>query len=955
MHCRICSDPLLRLSTRLLLASVLIGGVLLTPLTAFCERRVTSFPFVESFDEDNYQDLVWVTNGARHEWVPDGGWRGGGAAKFFPIVRGEGYNGLGQFVGMSTEQLNARFLIRHGSKFNSSGLTYSKVIIFNRNGYRERPMIGGRQHQGWRTYAPCDNTVCQYEGGFGVNGIPNDEAHGHYPWWPNGHDRLRIGDPPNGREDEWICVELQANSRTGEIKLYITTEDGELNGLYVQKSTMEHPGGRFNYIDVLGGYFNSGMRSDPDNYFIIDELVINDSYIGPPEGFLDGGITPEPQPAPEPDPQPAPEPDPQPAPEPDPQPAPEPGPEPAPVPDPEPAPVPDPAPVVDPAISELSENSYVVLNPGLVSAAVISLCDNNVITAGDRTLNLDLYERGAFVSDDGPALSPGMVVSGTGPFDIGSINNATDMPAHASMLGTAFAMPHARHGHIYYMVSPTEDASVQIDVDGSQYRLSLPQGEVVDFDAGETNGNVAAVITSDQPILVSHRAVSASTFSDASPVPPAARELWGVRSGHALVGAVENDTHVTLFASDDRRMGKMTLQAGEKARVVIGRSDKKNNHQGTGSAIRIVADKPVGAIQFADRDGLEQTAFYPTTLLRKRFGIPKNAQYIAIACPEEDTSLTLNRPDAQAVTKTCSADGNYPGKAYFGSDTNGVSIPHGSYLEGDRPIYAIYEVTGSEDEHNLMGTGASAPSSVTPIFSSGMEGASPTDGWMDYRTAESGGGATITFPSDGDSRVARFNYRAGHYNEVWLRENFGSHGMVNDPPIDELWINFEYKVSDTSIFNPNTNRASKILLVNWSNPDNNRRTFQVGLGAIHNGSDHVLMLAWSQCDRETGRWLDGAWLGDFATEPIPENEKLYLQLHIRNSTDGEADGLVQLYNNGALIAESQNVVLNDSFGDHPDNFLLTPHISDGNGASDGYTQYDNVALYDSDPGPFRAP
>jgi hypothetical protein len=203
---------------RSVFAFVSIGGVFLMPLTAFCERQITGLPFEESFDENNYQDLVWVTNGARHEWLPDGGWDGGGAAKFFPILTDQGYNGLGQFVGLSTEQLNARFLIRHGSKFNSSGLTYTKVILFNRNGYRERPMIGGRQYEGWRTYAPCDNTVCQYEGGFGVDGIPDDEANGHYPWWPNGHDRFRIGDPPDNREEEWICVELQANSRTGEIK-----------------------------------------------------------------------------------------------------------------------------------------------------------------------------------------------------------------------------------------------------------------------------------------------------------------------------------------------------------------------------------------------------------------------------------------------------------------------------------------------------------------------------------------------------------------------------------------------------------------------------------------------------------------------------------------------------------------------------------------------------------------
>jgi hypothetical protein len=246
--------------------------LILLPLSSSAERRITSFPFNESFEADDYGDLVWVTNGARHEWLSDGGWQGGGAAKFFPITIDQGYNGLGQFQGMNTEQLNVRFLIRHGPGFNSAGYTYTKVIILNRNGYRERPMIGGRQEGSWRTWGACDNTVCMYEGG---------------DMWPDGTDSFRVGDRPYNREDEWFSVEFSANSRTGVINLYIFSQDGELSGLYVSK-TMENTGGAFNYIDVLGGYFNTSAPASADNYFIIDELVIDDNYIGPPEGFVAG-------------------------------------------------------------------------------------------------------------------------------------------------------------------------------------------------------------------------------------------------------------------------------------------------------------------------------------------------------------------------------------------------------------------------------------------------------------------------------------------------------------------------------------------------------------------------------------------------------------------------------------------------------------------------------------------
>jgi hypothetical protein len=110
-------------------------------------------------------------------------------------------------------------------------------------------------------------------------------------------------------------------------------------------------------------------------------------------------------------------------------------------------------------------------------------------------------------------------------------------------------------------------------------------------------------------------------------------------------------------------------------------------------------------VQIADGDGSDQTAFFPTSLLSSRFGLPKDAQYIAVACPEEDTSVTLYNGDNDPITRTCSADGNYPGKAYFGSAENGVvGAQQGAYLESDKPIHVIYESGDSEDEHNLMGT-----------------------------------------------------------------------------------------------------------------------------------------------------------------------------------------------------------------------------------------------------------
>jgi hypothetical protein len=405
-----------------------------------------------------------------------------------------------------------------------------------------------------------------------------------------------------------------------------------------------------------------------------------------------------------------------------------------------------------------------------------------------------------------------------------------------------------------------------------------------------------------------------------------------------------------MYASSGTRNRSATLQAGETIAVNVGLS-YNNSRQGQGSAVHIVSDKLVSAVQIADGDGYDQTSFFPTGMLNKHFGISRNTQYVAVACTEDDTSVTLYRPNRDPETQSCSADGQYPGKLFFGTaSNNGMDIPAGSFIESSHKIYVIYENAQSEDEHNLLGT-----PSDTPFFRSDMEGNSPASLWSDVRREERDGGASINFVNDGISQVAQFNYQAGRQNSVWLRKNFGDYRSVGEAPVDELWVNFEYEVSDTAVYNQNQNRSNKILLVNWSDPETARRTYQVQLGAYRNGDGHVLRLEQGIFTRSTGRWERGRMLGQPASAAIPENDKLYLQLHIRNSTDGRANGLVELYSNGELIVQQSDVSLNDTFDDNPNHIILTPYISDGNGQANGYSRYDNVSVYDLNPGRFRAP
>jgi hypothetical protein len=267
----------------------MFAGGMSIATSASAARTVRSLPFTETFDTNNYSDLTWITQGATQTWMPTSGWNGRGAAKFTG-PNSEGYAAVGQFDfrGLSTipEQINIRVLVYQGRMWHELGAG-GKLIILNRDGNRGRPMVIATDYQAgnWESWAPCDGTVCRFEGGEG---------------WPNGTERLRLGNNTQGdgkRSNEWISVELEANTRTGMIKLYIDTQDGQFQGLYVQRYMDDTgPGGTWSYVDLIGGYMNWGnVRADPENYFMLDDIVIDDSYIGPPAGFRTG-TTPRPNP-----------------------------------------------------------------------------------------------------------------------------------------------------------------------------------------------------------------------------------------------------------------------------------------------------------------------------------------------------------------------------------------------------------------------------------------------------------------------------------------------------------------------------------------------------------------------------------------------------------------------------------------------------------------------------------
>lgn len=91
-------------------------------------------------------------------------------------------------------------------------------------------------------------------------------------------------------EEEWVVYEWERDSN-GVVTIYIWTEDGSYNGEYYSVDTTYS--GTVGKADAWMPYLQTSAGPNGE-YFIIDEMVVANEYIGPPSGFGDPVDPPSP-------------------------------------------------------------------------------------------------------------------------------------------------------------------------------------------------------------------------------------------------------------------------------------------------------------------------------------------------------------------------------------------------------------------------------------------------------------------------------------------------------------------------------------------------------------------------------------------------------------------------------------------------------------------------------------
>ncbi len=337
---------------------------------------------------------------------------------------------------------------------------------------------------------------------------------------------------------------------------------------------------------------------------------------------------------------------------------------------------------------------YWLLNPNQLNNNIeaMSLVDGSYIFT-PSFIRLDQFQS---TTVDTVSLGTGRRINSNQAMSLANTANGTDMPVPDWFAGHSFVLPHARNNHRYHLFSPYGNAQVRINVDGTEQTLNVPRNTVVSFEAGNDNTR-SGTVRSNRPLMITHTAYVNTQTRDVYAVPPASKQVNGVYSRWTYIGALEDNTQVSVLDSTGVST-QFVLNAGERRAFTAGTPN------GEGVGMRITANKPIAAIQVADRDGIEATAFWDPVYSGRRYGLPIDTQYAAVVCDQVSSISLYDTGGVVLDTQNCTPGAaGEPGKAYFGLATSGVNIPAGSYLIGSEPFYMIFEASETNDEKNILG------------------------------------------------------------------------------------------------------------------------------------------------------------------------------------------------------------------------------------------------------------
>lgn len=264
---------------------------------------ITAWPYRDCFRTNPVGTRTRLTNnaGAEVAWEQGTGWNGQNALRVRPpdgsLGRYQGFAGLGEhnFHSVRTKRLNIRYLFRYNSNWAryAQNTKWELAIKYDYTNPNAPVRREGCERSITMTTADLLATDRKR---FVVNqGVCNNMAD-----VPN-QNGFNFG--PGVRENEWISIENEFDLQTGWYRTFITTQDGVYNqsltsetnigtGIYGAPSEGVPNPYWWGSIDCTAGCFwgwpdDGGTVPRPsETYIWFSHVVISNSRIGPPPGFL---------------------------------------------------------------------------------------------------------------------------------------------------------------------------------------------------------------------------------------------------------------------------------------------------------------------------------------------------------------------------------------------------------------------------------------------------------------------------------------------------------------------------------------------------------------------------------------------------------------------------------------------------------------------------------------------
>jgi len=208
-------------------------------------------------------------------------------------------------------------------------------------------------------------------------------------------------------------------------------------------------------------------------------------------------------------------------------------------------------------------------------------------------------------------------------------------------------------------------------------------------------------VISTGTILAYHISAGGSNLHDPTPLLPSHTEIIGFPSNSMRLTTTVDSTNYFFYHSNSvSNSGSLDKQG------VFQINPQGTGTQFQGDSLLIQADQKISGASFADSNGLCSSSFIPTNLMRTKYVLPTNSDYIAFASKTAGTIEVRNAAGSLVTTLTLTRSGgnsNAPFKVRMANPQAGYKFT------ATAPVGAWYQPnnnTGSadQDESLLFGT-----------------------------------------------------------------------------------------------------------------------------------------------------------------------------------------------------------------------------------------------------------